>query len=136
MTFTDPERDYLADQPLGRIGTADVNGEPDVATVGFSLDGDDIVIGGMDITKTLKHRNVLQSGRASFVVDDLLSRVPWRPRGVKVTGPARIDTDRGGRAVIRLTPETIWSWGLNLNAEKRFGAIEKRTATPPAGRSS
>ncbi len=128
MTFTDAERRYLAGQPLGRVATASAAGEPDVAPVGFSLDGDDVVIGGMDITKTLKHRNVLANGRASFVVDDLASRTPWRPRGLKVTGAARVAAGVDGRPVLRITPETIWSWGLNSDAEKRFGPVEKRRA--------
>ena len=126
MTWTDAERTFLGASPLGRLATASADGEPDVAAVGFALDGDDVVIGGMDLPRTLKHRNVLANGRASFVVDELVSRTPWRPRGLKLTGVARVETGPDGRPVIRLTAETIWSWGLNDGAEKHFGPIEKR----------
>jgi pyridoxamine 5'-phosphate oxidase family protein len=61
-------------------------------------------------------------------VDDLASIEPWRPRGVKVRGRAEIDTDPQGRARIRVTPETVWSWGINEGAPKHFAdMIEKRT---------
>lgn len=124
--FTPAELGFLADQPLGRIATATEAGEPDVAPVTFSLDGDEIVITGMDITRTVKHRNVVRNARAAFVVDDLVSRSPWRPRGLKVRGPARVE-GTGADAAIRITPEVIWSWGLNEGAETRFGPIERRT---------
>jgi pyridoxamine 5'-phosphate oxidase family protein len=125
--FTAAERSYLGRQPIGRIATATETGEPDVAPVTYTLDGDEFVIGGMDITRTLKHRNVLRNGQAALVVDDLVSRAPWQPRGLKVRGPAWID-DAGPQPVIRISPETIWSWGLNTGAETRFGPIEKRSA--------
>jgi hypothetical protein len=80
VTFTEAERTYLGAQSLGRIATATGSGEPDVAPVTFTLDGDDIVIGGMDITRTLKHRNVLRNPKR---------RSSW------TTWPAR---RRGGRA--------------------------------------
>jgi pyridoxamine 5'-phosphate oxidase family protein len=123
--FTDAERQYLVEQRLGRIATATPAAEPDVAAVTFRLDGDDIVISGMDNPKTLKFRNVVRNGRAAFVVDDLASTEPWRPRGVKVRGSASTEGDGPG-AVIRIRPETIWSWGINDGAATHFGPIEKR----------
>lgn len=127
-TYTTAERTYLTEQPLGRIATASDVGEPDVAAVTFRLDGDEIVVGGMDNPRTLKFRNVVRNGRATIVVDDLASVQPWRPRGVKVRGSARTEGEGPG-AVIRITPETIWSWGLNEGAETHFGPIEKRTVS-------
>jgi hypothetical protein len=47
---------------------------------------------------------------------------PWRPRGIKVRGRAVIEDD-SGRLRIRITPEVIWSWGLNADQEKRFASI-------------
>lgn len=61
----------------------------------------------------------------SPVVDDLASIDPWRPRGVKVRGAAVIEHLDGGMQ-IRITPETIWSWGINDGADTHFGPIEKR----------
>lgn len=129
MVFTQPERSYLAGQRLGRIATASATGVPDVAPVGFRVDDDGVIeVGGLDNPRTIKWRNVVATGRAAFVVDDLESVDPWRPRGVKVRGRAGATTGPDGRAVIRLVPETVWSWGLNAGAPKRFAGIERRDA--------
>jgi pyridoxamine 5'-phosphate oxidase family protein len=93
------------------------NGEPDVAAVGFRVDGDDVVVGGLDLTKTRKYYNAKATGRASLVVDDLASVDPWRPRMVKVTGSTDIGTDDRGKPTIRIHPETVWSFGLGDDGE-------------------
>lgn len=128
MAFTDSERTYLAGQRLARIATSSATGTPDVAVVTFKVTADDrIEIDGLDNPKTLKWRNVVATGRAAIVVDDLASVDPWSPRGVKVRGTATADTDGNGRKVIRVTPEVVWSWGVNAGAPKHFaGMIERR----------
>jgi pyridoxamine 5'-phosphate oxidase family protein len=133
VPFTPEELAYLTDQPLGRIATASTKGTPDVAPVGFEVTADGtIVVGGLDNPKTLKWRNVVATGTAAFVVDDLASRDPWRPRGVKVRGTAVAD-DSVGRGVIRITPEVIWSWALNPDADAHFaGMIERREVERPS----
>ena len=78
MSFTDAERAYLGTQPLMRFASASPEGKPDVAPVGFELDGDDIVSGGFDITRTVRYRNIERNPRATVVVDDLASMDPWR----------------------------------------------------------
>ena len=60
-----------------------------------------------------------------FVIDDLASVDPWAPRGVKVRGTATLEEARGGMR-IRIVPEVVWSWHLNVDAEKHFLGIEKR----------
>jgi pyridoxamine 5'-phosphate oxidase family protein len=125
-TFTDAERDYLAGQHLARLATASPQGTPDVSAVGFELDGDDIVSGGLDLTKTIRYRHLQANPIATLVVDDVASTDPWRPRGVKVRGRAGLEDD-SGRPRIRITPETVWSWGLNpQETPKRFASIERR----------
>lgn len=128
MELTPAERTYLTDQRLARIATASAAGQADVAPVTFALDGADVLVGGLDITKTRKYRNILATGNAALVVDDLASVDPWTPRGVKVHGPAVIETAGNGKPRIRLTPATVWSWGINANGEKVFASIEKRTS--------
>lgn len=126
MSFTEEERAYLASQHLARVATASAGGVPDVAPVTFRIAADGrIEIDGLDNPKTIKWRNVIATGKAALVVDDLASTDPWRPRGVKVRGAASADTD-GNRHVIRITPETIWSWGVNPDAPKHFGGIIER----------
>lgn len=123
--FTDQELVYLRDQPLMRFASASPTGLPDVAAVAFSVDGDDIVTAGFDITKTVRYRNIQANPRATVVVDDLASREPWTPRGVKVRGAASIEEDGGGQR-FRIGPEVIWSWGIN-DAKPGIPAIERRS---------
>lgn len=123
--FTQAELDYLAGQRLARIATASASGVPDVAAVSFGIDGDHVLTGGFDISKTIRYRNLLANPRATIVVDDLATTDPWAPRGVKVRGSASIEDGPGGLR-IRIVPETIWSWGHNSGAESRFKGIERR----------
>lgn len=126
--FTDAELEYLGGQRLGRIATASAVGDPEVSPVGFEADPAGISTSGLDITKTVRYRNIQATGRAAMVIDDLASVDPWRPRGVKVAGRAVVDSDEQGQPRIRLTPETVWSWGINEGAPKHFAdRIEKRT---------
>lgn len=126
--FTEQELVYLRDQPLMRFASASPTGLPDVAAVAFSVDGDDIVTAGFDITKTVRYRNIQANPRATVVVDDLASREPWTPRGIKVRGVAIIEED-GGAQRFRIRPEVIWSWGIN-DAKPGIPAIERRSVGP------
>ena len=110
--FTDQELAYLQAQPLMRFASASPKGRPDVATVVFSVDGDDIVTGGFDITKTIRYRNITKNPRATVVIDDLAGVDPWSPRGIKVRGSARIESGPDGER-FRISPEVIWSWNIN-----------------------
>ena len=110
--FTEQELSYLAGQPLMRFASASPTGQPDVATVAFSVDGDDIVTAGFDIAKTVRYRNIGANPRAAVVLDDLAALDPWTPRGIKVRGRVSIEDDGGGQR-FRISPEVIWSWGVN-----------------------
>jgi pyridoxamine 5'-phosphate oxidase family protein len=123
--FTPAEVHYLSSQSLARLATASSDGLPDVAAVGFSVDGDDIVSGGLDLTKTVRYRHLSTNPRATIVIDDLASTDPFTPRGIKVRGHATLE-DAGGSLRIRIRPTTIWSWGINKGAPTRFAGVEKR----------
>ncbi len=112
MSFTDAEREYLRTQPLMRFASASPEGKPDVAPVGFELDGDDIVSGGFDITRTVRYRNIERNPRATVVIDDLASINPWSPRGIKIIGSGAIEQGANGPR-FRITPEVIISWAIN-----------------------
>lgn len=122
--FTERELAYLASQPLVRFASASPAGRPDVATVAFSVDGDDIVTAGFDIAKTVRYRNIRANPRAAVVIDDLAALEPWTPRGIKVRGRVSIEADAGGER-FRITPEVIWSWGVNEPVEG-IPQIERR----------
>ena len=110
-TFTEAELAYLTgERRLARLATVDPDGAPHIAPVGWSYNAElgTLEIGGHDVARTKKFRDVARTGRAAIVIDDVLP--PWRPRGVEVRGIAEaID---GPPALIRLHPRRVVSWGL------------------------
>ena len=124
--FTAAELAYLTGEPrLARLATIGPDGTPHIAPVGWSYNAElgTIDIGGHDVARTKKFRDVARTGRAAVVVDDVLP--PWRPRGVEVRGIAEaID---GLPALIRLHPRRIVSWGLEST---ELGARHARDVAP------
>ena len=112
--FTEDELSYLkGSRRLARLATVGADGTPHVVPVGWSFNAelDAIEIGGRDFAATKKFRDVRRHGRAAVVIDDLASTDPWRPRGIELRGRAEaIETPR---ALIRLHPERIVSWGVD-----------------------
>lgn len=123
--FTDAETAYLRSQPLMRFATASLTGRPDVAPVGFELEGDDILTAGFDITSTVRYRNVNENPKATVVIDDLASTNPWSPRGVKVIGSCVVEQHGGGER-FRISPRVIISWGIN-DTTPGIPKMERRT---------
>lgn len=130
--FTERELAYMRSQPLGRIATVGADGWPDNAAVGFRV-GDDgrITVGGMDIAGSRKGRNVFDGQpRVAFLVDDLETVQPWRPRGIRIYGMAElVDAEgvppHGGHLVI--TPTISWSWGIEAGTMTGGGFQPHRT---------
>lgn len=110
--FTPAELEYLATQPLMRFGSASATGRPDVSPVTFEVDGDHILSGGFDVTRTVRYRNIAENPRVNVVVDDLATIDPWSPRGVKIIGTATAESAGTGER-FRIVPEVIISWGIN-----------------------
>jgi pyridoxamine 5'-phosphate oxidase family protein len=123
--FTDAELNYLDHQPLMRFATASPSGKPDVAPVIFSIEGDDIVTAGFDVTHTVRYRNISANPRATVVVDDLASVDPWSPRGVKVAGTVAVEEHEGSPR-FRISPQVIISWGIN-DTTPGIPRMERRT---------
>lgn len=96
--------DYLNSQRLARIATAAAptsseeagSVQPDVVPVGYDFDGDCFYVGGMNLLKSTKYKNVLQNNKVAIVIDDLKSVDPWDPRGMKIYGTADIVVRQGG----------------------------------------
>jgi pyridoxamine 5'-phosphate oxidase family protein len=136
--FSEKEIEYLRSQHLARISTAaqsseEENGsiQPDVVPVGFDFDGEYFYVGGMNILKSKKYKNVLKNNKVAIVIDDLKSVDPWDPRGMKIYGIADIVTRQGGYMestghpnpqYIRISPKKKWSWGIEepVFVEGRF----------------
>ena len=121
------EKEYLKSQRLARIATAAVSTyeersvQPDVVPVGFDFDGEYLYVGGMNLLKSTKYRNILKNNKVALVIDDLKSIDPWDPRGMRIYGTADIVTRQGGYMestdypnpqYIRITPDKKWSWGI------------------------
>ena len=111
--FTEAEVRYLmGGRQLGRLATVGADGTPHVVPVAWIYNAvrETIDIGGRDLERTKKFRDVLRSGRAAIVVDDLESTDPWRPRGIEVRG--RGEAIAMPTPLIRVHPERIVSWGI------------------------
>ena len=124
-TFTQQERAYLAEPRLGRLATVDGRGRPHVVPTGFRFDPTEgvIEIGGHNLASTKKFRDARANPQVAFVVDDLASTDPWRPRAVEVRGEAQTFTEGGerfgpgfGPAWIRIIPTRVVSWGLDTGS--------------------
>lgn len=125
--FTAAERSYLAGRRLGRLATVGRDGTPHVVPSGWSYNEqhDTIDLGGADLDRTKKYRDVRRSGRAAIVIDDNPSVDPWRVRGVEIRGRAEA-LDRP-EPLIRIHPERIVSWGIESEA---MGERHARTVAP------
>jgi pyridoxamine 5'-phosphate oxidase family protein len=119
-TFTEAELDYLRGQRLGRLATVGPDGAPQAKPVGFGYNPElgTIDIGGWNMARSRKFRNVEADPRVSVVVDDIASITPWRVRGIEIRSRAEtireeIDLPQGMRsAAIRIHPDRIIAWGL------------------------
>jgi pyridoxamine 5'-phosphate oxidase family protein len=111
--FTDAELRYLTGgRQLGRLATVGADGTPHVVPVAWIYNAarDTIDVGGSELERTKKFRDVARGGRAAIVVDDLASTDPWRPRGIEVRGRAEALTLP--TPLIRIHPERIVTWGF------------------------
>jgi pyridoxamine 5'-phosphate oxidase family protein len=118
--FTKTELAYLdGGRQLGRIATVGRDGTPHVVPVGWIYNAarDTIDIGGRELARSKKFRDVERTGRAAIVIDDLASVSPWRPRAVEVRG--RAEALRAPEGLIRIHPERIISWGLGPGRNAR-----------------
>jgi pyridoxamine 5'-phosphate oxidase family protein len=118
--FTEAELRYLAGgQQLGRIATVGADGTPHVVPVAFIYNAarDTIDVGGSDLERTKKFRDVERTARAAIVMDDLASTDPWRPRGIEVRG--RGEAIALPTPLIRIHPERIVTWGLEASRSAR-----------------
>ena len=96
---TQSELAYLESQPIGRLATIQKDGSPQVSPIGFRYNAelDCIDIGGFNMSRSAKYRNVARNGRVSLVVDDLASRDPWRVRCLEIHGEAEAVPDPGAQ---------------------------------------
>ena len=120
--LTAAQLDYLAGQRLGRLATAGADGRPHVVPTSYSWNPDlaTLDVGGHHVETTKKYRDVQANGWAAFVVDDLVSVDPWRPRMLEIRGRAEAIPTGGrhlgpgfGEAFIRIHPAKVNSFGID-----------------------
>ena len=123
MELTQDQRKYLRTQHLGRLATVRPDGTPQNNPVGFRVDEEGrILIGGQDLGRSQKFKNVQSFPSVAFVVDDLKSTNPWHPRMVEIRGTAEAldDVDPFGpgfsREQLRITPTKVIAFGLDDEA--------------------
>jgi pyridoxamine 5'-phosphate oxidase family protein len=111
LEFSEEESNYLCQQRLGRIATCTHDGQPHVVPVVYEFDGKYVYFSGWNLEKSLKFRTILSNPRVAFVVDDLVSVTPWRPRGIELKGTAEVFLENGS-SYVRITTGSKRSWGL------------------------
>ncbi|MGI0080004.1 MAG: PPOX class F420-dependent oxidoreductase [Nitrososphaerales archaeon] len=108
VTFTEKEVKFLKESKLARIATVSPSGQPHVVPVAFEFDGKYFYVGGYNLTKSLKFKNIQRNNKVALVVDDLVSTDPWTPRFLLVRGTAEIvDEKKSGEDVdiyIKISP--------------------------------
>ena len=118
--FRQAEIEYLAGgRQLGRIATVGADGTPHVVPVAWMYNAvrETIDVGGSDLEHTKKFRDVARTGRAAIVIDDLKPADAWHPRGIEIRG--RGEAIAMPTPLIRIHPERIVSWGLEVRGSAR-----------------
>lgn len=122
--FTAGELEYLRpkERKLGHVATVGRDGVPHVVPTGwrYDADHDTVDLGGSDLTRTKKYRDLAHNPSVAFVVDDVLP--PWRPRCIEIRGTAELIDDEGPR--IRIHPHRIVSWGLDGDGSHNARDVE------------
>ncbi|MFI6180197.1 PPOX class F420-dependent oxidoreductase [Nonomuraea sp. NPDC051191] len=95
MIFTGGERAYLSNQGLGRLATLAPDRSPQIQPVAiwFDPENETVRIGGPELTKSRKYKNVLADPRVSLVIDDQSATpnaIGQTGRGIELRGHAEI----------------------------------------------
>lgn len=127
--LTDSHLAYLATQRIGRLATVDPEGRPQNNPVSFrhNADLDTIDIGGRNMGKSRKFRNLAANDSVAFVVDDIASFQPWKVRCVEIRGTAEALVDQPAAVpgfsseIIRIRPTRVLAFGLDEEAAEGSG---------------
>ncbi len=113
--FTDAQVTYLKSQRLGRLATLRPDGSLQNNPVGFRFDEatGTFEIGGLNMGNSRKYKNVESNGQVAFVVDDLETIDPWKPRMVEIRGMGElIPASDPRKSLIRIHPMRVISFGI------------------------
>jgi pyridoxamine 5'-phosphate oxidase family protein len=123
MVFTDAERAYLAGHPLGRLATIGPDGAPQAHPVALWLHeaSGTVDIGGPELARSQKFRNVLADPRVSLVVDDqaeIPNPIGQTGRGIEVRGLAEVVVldpplvPGFSSETLRIRPRRVIAWNI------------------------
>lgn len=134
--FTENEIKYMAQERLGRLATITKKGDPHVIPVNYMYNPEfeciDII--GKEMTKSLKYKNIVGFPRASFVVDDVVSLMPYRTRLLHIRGAAEIvirketDVMPAPPSAPQMTPEMVAMRNKLISPEMIRVHVEKIVA--------
>ena len=136
--FSEKEVEYILSQSITRIATvaemdlSPINEseksfskiiQPDAVPVGFHFDDGYFYIGGIDMPRSAKYKNIFRNSATALIIDDFKSIKPLQSRGIKVYGEAEITKRQGATLkknglfetiyLIKITPKKKWSWGFD-----------------------
>jgi pyridoxamine 5'-phosphate oxidase family protein len=124
MSFKPHEIEFMRGADLARLATMQPDGTLQNSPVGFTYNEDlgTIDIAGYRMSHSQKFRNVAANPVVAVVVDDIVSRDPWRVRCLEIRGTAAqanvgVATGAAGdeldSAIIRITPRKIIGFGID-----------------------
>jgi pyridoxamine 5'-phosphate oxidase family protein len=143
MSFKPHEIEFMKAADLARLATIQPDGTLQNNPVGFSYNEDlgTIDIHGYRMSKSRKFRNLKAHSTVALVIDDIVSRDPWRVRCLEIRGSAeqaesgerRADNDAIDTAIIRITPHRIISFGIDDTNTEPHQLVPDSRATMQAG---
>jgi pyridoxamine 5'-phosphate oxidase family protein len=115
--FSEQELAFLRTQPLARLATVAVTGQPDADAVGFAFENGRFYIGGYFLERTRKYKHIAAGqSKVSLLIDELRSLDPLEPCSITLHGEAEIlhleEGFRGPGTYIVITPKASWSIGI------------------------
>jgi pyridoxamine 5'-phosphate oxidase family protein len=125
MPFERFEIDFMDSADLGRLATIAPDGSIQNSPVGFTYNAElgTIDIHGYRMSRSRKFRNLKSNNQVAFVIDDIVSRDPWRVRCLEIRGTAEQASvgdaraepngDELDTAIIRITPRRVISFGID-----------------------
>src|SRR5271169_2130511 len=125
MSFKPHEIEFIKAADFARLATIQPDGTLQNSPVGFTYNEDlgTVDIRGYRMSKSRKFRNVASNNTVALVIDDIVSRDPWRVRCLEIRGTAeqaesgekRTEPNGDGidTAIIRITPRRIISFGID-----------------------
>src|ERR1700722_4265560 len=124
MSFKPHEIEFMEAADLARLATIQPDGTLQNNPVGFTYNEDlgTVDIYGYRMSKSRKFRNVASNNTVALVIDDIVSRNPWRVRCLEIRGTAELaesgarrtepNDDETHPGIIRIPPRRIISFGI------------------------